>query len=588
MENFVVSARKYRPATFDTVVGQFSITSTLKNAIRNKHMAQAFLFCGPRGVGKTTCARILAKTINCLHKTENIEACDQCDSCISFNTSHSLNVFELDAASNNSVDDIRKLIDQVRFAPQLGSHKVYIIDEVHMLSPQAFNAFLKTLEEPPAHAIFILATTEKHKIIPTILSRCQIFDFNRIQIDDMVTHLQEISTKEKIDAEIDGLHVIAQKADGALRDALSMFDQIVTFTGSSITYKAVIENLNILDYDYYFKATESILKNNIPSSLLLFNEILNFGFDGHNYLVGLAGHLRNLLVCKDPSTIQLLEVGANIKEKYKLQSQICSQPFILTALNLLNQSDIQYKSSKNQRFLVELTLMQLCSINGNANADAEKKNDIILIMAPGAFKSATIVAPVEVKPSVFPKSSETPKEIKPKPVQVQKPMGLSALGQSKTISISQVTSKTIPEINLNTETVNGNQNKNDAKENRKDFNQNELIYCWNRYAQIILNQGKRSLYATVNSHKPVLNDNYSVLITLENEVQREDMKTEQTELLAFLKAELFNSDIVLDIVVNEVSEGKKLFTTQEKFNHMVEKNPNLLLLKQKLDLELGF
>ena len=586
MENFVVSARKYRPATFDTVVGQFSITSTLKNAIRNKHLAQAFLFCGPRGVGKTTCARILAKTINCLNRAENIEACDRCDSCLSFNTSHSLNIFELDAASNNSVDDIRKLIDQVRFAPQLGTHKVYIIDEVHMLSQQAFNAFLKTLEEPPAHAIFILATTEKHKIIPTILSRCQIFDFNRIQIDDMVGHLKYISEKENIDSELDGLHIIAQKADGALRDALSMFDQIVTYTGNSVTYKAAIENLNILDYDYYFKATDAILSKNIPASLLLFNEILSNGFDGHNYLVGLAGHFRNILVCKDPATLQLLEVGVNIKEKYKSQSQSCPQSFILTALNLLNQSDVQYKSSKNQRFLVELTLMQLCSINGNASADAEKKNDIILIMAPGAIKPVSQTPQVNINIANVSKPLEIPKEVKPMPLPVQKPNGFSALGKAKSISISQITSKTSLDVNQNLESQEINQNQD--KTITKYFSQSELISAWTCYAQIILNQGKRSLYATINSHKPVLNDKYSVLITLENEVQREDMKTEQTELLAFLKSELFNSEIVLEIVVNEINEGKKLFTTQEKFNHMVEKNPNVLLLKQKLDLELGF
>ena len=369
MENYIVSARKYRPQTFDSVVGQQSITATLKNAIKNNHVAQAFLFCGSRGVGKTTTARILAKTINCENRTDNIEACDECNSCKTFNEGHSLNIYELDAASNNSVDDIRALIDQVRIAPQVGTKKVYIIDEVHMLSSQAFNAFLKTLEEPPAHAIFILATTEKHKIIPTILSRCQIFDFHRIQVKDIADHLQSIAEKEGITAEPDALHIIGQKADGALRDALSIFDQIVSFTGNNITYQAVIDNLNILDYDYYFKIVEAALEENISESLLIFNEIISNGFDGHHFINGLAEHVRNLMVGKDPKTIDLLEVGADIKNRYLEQSQKTPLPFLLRALGVLNQADVQYKSSKNQRLHVELALMQLCSIL----AENEKK-----------------------------------------------------------------------------------------------------------------------------------------------------------------------------------------------------------------------
>lgn len=372
MENFIVSARKYRPATFDTVVGQQSITSTLKNAIKTSHLAQAFLFCGPRGVGKTTCARILAKTINCFSITENIEACDECESCKSFNEGHSLNIYELDAASNNSVEDIRNLIEQVRFAPQLGTHKVYIIDEVHMLSQAAFNAFLKTLEEPPKHAIFILATTEKHKILPTILSRCQIFDFNRIQIADIAGHLTNISQKENITAEEDALHIVAQKADGALRDALSIFDQIVSFSGNNITYDNVIENLNILDYDYYFKLTSAIFNHNISECLLIFNEILNKGFDGHNFINGLAEHYRNLLVCQDGKTVELLEVGNNIREKYKEQAAQGNNKLYVNYLNIISKADVNYKSSKNHRLLVEIMLMQLCSSNGSS--DEKKKS----------------------------------------------------------------------------------------------------------------------------------------------------------------------------------------------------------------------
>lgn len=371
MSDFVVSARKYRPQTFDTVVGQKSITSTLQNAIKNKHLAQAFLFCGSRGVGKTTTARILAKTINCLTPTANFEACDNCDSCNSFNEGASLNVYELDAASNNSVDDIRSLIDQVRVAPQLGSHKVYIIDEVHMLSSSAFNAFLKTLEEPPKHAIFILATTEKHKIIPTILSRCQIFDFNRIKVKDIAEHLASIAVKEEITADPDALHLIAQKADGALRDALSIFDQIVTFAGNNITYQNVIENLNVLDYDYYFRMVEYTQKEDIPSSMLLYNEIMEKGFDGHHFIVGLATHYRNLLVCKDVRTASLLEVGENIEQRYTTQAKEVDGNTILRSLGVLSKADVDYKAAKNQRLLVEMTLMQLCSIK----LELEKKKD---------------------------------------------------------------------------------------------------------------------------------------------------------------------------------------------------------------------
>ena len=362
MSDFIVSARKYRPQTFDTVVGQHAITSTLKNAIKTEHLAQAFLFCGSRGVGKTTSARILAKTINCFNRSENIEACDQCDSCQSFNTGNSLNVYELDAASNNSVDDIRALIDQVRIAPQLGNHKIYIIDEVHMLSNQAFNAFLKTLEEPPKHAIFILATTEKHKIIPTILSRCQIFDFNRIKVKDIADHLGSIAIKEGITAEPEALHLIAQKADGALRDALSIFDQIVTFVGTNLSYKSVIENLNILDYDYYFRIIESTQKEDIPSALLLLNDIYEKGFDGHNFIVGLADHYRNLLICKDTRTAKLLEVGESLEQRYIEQSRELDGHLILRALAVLSKTDVDYKASKNQRLLVEMALMQLCSL----------------------------------------------------------------------------------------------------------------------------------------------------------------------------------------------------------------------------------
>jgi DNA polymerase-3 subunit gamma/tau len=362
MENFIVSARKYRPDTFQTVVGQGSITSTLKNAIKNNQLAHAYLFCGPRGVGKTTCARIFAKTINCQNLSSEIEACNVCESCMAFNGNRSYNIHELDAASNNSVDDIRNLTDQVRIPPQIGKYSIYIIDEVHMLSQAAFNAFLKTLEEPPRHAIFILATTEKHKIIPTILSRCQIFDFNRIKIHDIAGHLANVATNESVKVEDEALNVIAQKADGAMRDALSIFDQIVSFSGKNITYKDVISNLNVLDYDYYFRLVDLFLRNDIPNSLLLFNEILDHGFDGHHFITGLSSHFRDVMICKDPVTIQLLEVGGEIKEKYKIQAGHCDSDFLINALQIANECDLHYKASQNKRLLVELATIKMAQL----------------------------------------------------------------------------------------------------------------------------------------------------------------------------------------------------------------------------------
>jgi DNA polymerase-3 subunit gamma/tau len=373
MENFVVSARKYRPGTFDSVIGQEHITQTLKNAIKNNHLAHAFLFCGPRGVGKTTCARILAKTINCENIGADFEACNECESCKSFNSNASFNIYELDAASNNSVDDIRGLVDQVRYAPQGAKYKIYIIDEVHMLSSQAFNAFLKTLEEPPSYAKFILATTERHKILPTILSRCQVFDFHRISIENAVIQLRTICASEGITAEDEALHVIAQKADGAMRDALSIFDRIVSFSGKNITYKDVIMNLNILDYDYYFRAVDFMLANDLPNMLVLFDEILTNGFDAQHFLSGFADHLRNLMMCKHENTIKLLEVAKSVAQKFMSQSSQCSQGLLLNGLNLLNKCELDYKSSKNQRLHVELALMKLCHIQSVLDAAALKK-----------------------------------------------------------------------------------------------------------------------------------------------------------------------------------------------------------------------
>ncbi|MBC6988126.1 DNA polymerase III subunit gamma/tau [Hymenobacter sp. BT491] len=425
MENFVVSARKYRPATFRSVVGQQHVTTTLQNAILSNHLAQAFLFCGPRGVGKTTCARILAKTINCQNLTPEAEACDTCESCRAFNQNASFNVHELDAASNNSVEDIRSLVEQVRYAPQTGRYKIYIIDEVHMLSNAAFNAFLKTLEEPPSYAIFILATTERHKIIPTILSRCQIFDFNRIRVEDIRKHLRYVATQEQVEAEDDALHLVAQKADGGLRDALSMFDQMVTFAGHHLTYKDVVQNLHVLDYEYYFRLVDALLTENLSAALMLLDEVMQNGFDLHNFVVGAAEHLRGLLVCKDQVTVQLLEVSEGIKARYVQQAQAAPLSFLLSSLNLVSQCDREFKQAKNQRLHVELTLMKLAYLNGAvqfardlsngsaSNGEAKKKTSVAT--------AAPAVQPVSTSEFVAPAA---PQPVAPSPLSA--PVAMSA------------------------------------------------------------------------------------------------------------------------------------------------------------------
>lgn len=590
MENFVVSARKYRPATFDTVVGQQGITITLKNAIKNNHLAQAFLFCGPRGVGKTTCARILAKTINCFNITDGIEACDQCDSCVSFREGQSLNIYELDAASNNSVDDIRNLIDQVRIAPQLGTKKVYIIDEVHMLSAQAFNAFLKTLEEPPKHAIFILATTEKHKILPTILSRCQIFDFQRIKAEDIANHLAAIAQKEGYEAEMDGLHIIAQKADGGLRDALSMFDQIISYAGK-ISYQAVIENLNILDYDYYFKVLESVAKHDISSALLLFNDILAKGFDGHNFLNGLSAHIRNLLVCKDVQTLILLDVGNNIKEKYKQQSATIAVPVLIEMLNIINKFELSYKGSKNQRLLVELCLIQLCNIGVAPVTSApaeEKKNDISQTTSPTATvhnsSSAAIQQAIQTpKPEI--KKEETP-----------------ILSNEETPEIKPAPLSNIKSLKgLNSFSLNNIQKAEAEKQEKKDedkllntsgpvtpFSVDDLSKHITAYASSDKVAGKKSLELALKFKKPQVNEDFSIILTVENEVQRNAIRTELADFTLFLREKLNNYKIVTTIDVAQGDTTKKSYTPRERFQKMAEKNPNLITLYNKLDLDLEF
>lgn len=584
MENFIVSARKYRPATFYTVVGQAHITNTLKNAIKTGHLAQAFLFCGPRGVGKTTCARILAKTINCTNKTPETEACDKCESCESFNSGASLNVFELDAASNNSVDDIRTLIEQVRYAPQLGAFKVYVIDEVHMLSSAAFNAFLKTLEEPPKHAIFILATTEKHKIIPTILSRCQIFDFNRIQIEDIANHLAFIAKSENVTAAKDALHIIAQKADGALRDACSIFDQIVSFAGNNVTYKVVIDNLNILDYDYYFKVTDAILTENISSALLLFNEILNNGFDGHNFVAGMGDHFRNLLVGKDPETIQLLEVGTNIRDKYKEQSAKCTLPTLVRGLTILNKTDINYKSSKNQRLQVELALMQLCSL-GSIGIETEKKNDIRLPIKSATAKTNTSTstsAPVEKAKGEQITSSQPLQKAAPvaeTATIVKKPViKTSTPSINQHLNIEKKTEKTIVE---KVDQTNSSQPKN-------NFTQQQLESVWERYANDQKEKGKTNLSTNLLNKKPVLLENSIIEFTINNKAIEETINEDKLTFLGFLRKELSNYSIQLNLILIAAEDKTNLYTATDRYKRLAEKNPAINKFRQKFDLDIQF
>ncbi len=576
MGNYIVSALKYRPTNFSSVVGQESITTTLKNAIKNEHLAHAYLFCGPRGVGKTTCARIFAKTINCNNLSSDFEACNECESCKAFNEDRSYNIHELDAASNNSVEDIRNLIDQVRIPPQIGNYSVYIIDEVHMLSAQAFNAFLKTLEEPPAHAIFILATTEKHKIIPTILSRCQIFDFHRIEINDIVNHLEFVAKSENINYEVDALNIIAQKADGSLRDSLSAFDQVVSFSGNNITYKNVIENLNVLDYDYYFKLTNAFLSGDISNALLIFNDILNQGFDAHNFLTGLSKHFRDLLVCKDEQTVQLLEVGAGIRENYKKQSAQCSIDFLFSALNITNSFDLNYKISINKRLHVELALTQLCNI-----INSKKK-----------------------EPEVVEKIEETKNEkeeftdnVQPEQKDINKAISSSIkVDKKKEIKLKHRISSS-PSIK---DAINGNLNGNNINYNENDskplsqasedfgnnkFSQEELILAWNKFAEEFKTD-KPHFYSTLTSSKPVLKEDNLVELQILNPIQENEIKAAKTSLANFLKQQLKTNNITLQYVITKnKNEKAKLYTDADKYEHLNKINPNLEKLKQEFNLD---
>ncbi len=581
MENFVVSARKYRPITFDTVVGQKSITSTLKNAIRNQHLAQAFLFCGPRGVGKTTCARILAKTINCLNLSDKIEACNKCESCTSFNESASFNIHELDAASNNSVEDIRNLVDQVRVPPQVGQFKVYIIDEVHMLSQQAFNAFLKTLEEPPAYAKFILATTEKHRIIPTILSRCQIFDFKRITVDDISEHLHFVAESENVTASEDALHIIAQKADGALRDALSIFDQLVSFAGNDLTYEKVIQNLNVLDYDYYFKIVQHILRGDASNTLLIINEIIDNGFDGQHFIIGLGEHLRNLLVCRDPATTNLLEVSENLKKKYLDQSGHCETDFLLRAMAIINQCDVEYKHSNNKRLNLELSLLQMCALKGfpSDRPDPDEKKSPAL-PSPDS-KPAAPAAPKAEKKAVEPE----PKVKMPAPPKVEEPE--NKYDAADDALISHLSIKNASKV-LNGDKEKQNTEKTPEQKNKSEFSQEQLNAIWKEGIPGFCKHSQ-NLLSSLTAKSPVLKENYVIDITADSKVLEREIRDLLPDIIGFLRKKLNNDFITLNIVLADIKEQQdKAYFPDEIYKKMTEKNPEIKNLRDQLDLEIDF
>ncbi len=587
MNNFIVSARKYRPDTFETVVGQKATTATLKNAISGSKLAQAYLFCGPRGVGKTTCARILAKTINCTQITPEIEACNQCDSCRNFNENRSYNIHELDAASNNSVDDIRNLIEQVRIPPQVGKYSVYIIDEVHMLSQSAFNAFLKTLEEPPPHVVFILATTEKHKILPTILSRCQIYDFNRIRIQDIVDYLKKISDKEGVTYEPDALNIIAEKADGAMRDALSVYDQMVSFSGGVITYKNVIENLNVLDYEYYFKSVAAIISSDVSTLLLLFNEILQKGFDGQNYILGLSNHFRQLLVSKYDNTLVLLEVGDNIRKKYQEQAQRCGNVFLYSALEICNECDINYRASKHQRLHVEITLIRLCNLNEKKNTSHEPEELILpvsdLPVKEKVKENETKEEDVADEVIIIPDKPDT--DTPGNDLEESPPL------ESSTPSIKEALKK-IGDTSeqTNDETEGENNISGDVDENKlpdeEPLSQEPLVFAWLQYAEKQKKDSPR-IYSILKDQKIELTDQGNIKVYFNNKAQIEDFKNRvKKDLTAYLRDKLRNHTFEMDeILENDESKTNNLYTVEDKFKHMAEKNPALNKFKQQFNLD---
>ena len=620
MENYIVSARKYRPSTFESVVGQRALTTTLKNAIATQKLAHAYLFCGPRGVGKTTCARIFAKTINCMTPTADGEACNQCESCVAFNEQRSYNIHELDAASNNSVDDIRQLVEQVRIPPQIGKYKVYIIDEVHMLSASAFNAFLKTLEEPPRHAIFILATTEKHKILPTILSRCQIYDFNRISVEDTVNHLSYVASKEGITAEPEALNVIAMKADGGMRDALSIFDQVVSFTGGNITYKSVIDNLNVLDYEYYFRLTDCFLENKVSDALLLFNDILNKGFDGSHFITGLSSHFRDLLVGKDPVTLPLLEVGASIRQRYQEQAQKCPLPFLYRAMKLCNECDLNYRISKNKRLLVELTLIQVAQLTTEGDdvsgGRGPKKTIKPVFTQPAAAQQPQVASGTQVQQASLHTSPSSVTTQAVNGTTARHPQASAAVQPGASASSGAASSapsqgagvaptvkeeRKIPVMKMSSLGVSiKNPQRDQTTQNtvtthvprvqqpEEDFifNDRDLNYYWQEYAGQLPKE-QDALTKRMQMLRPVLLNNSTTFeVVVDNEFAAKDFTALIPELQDYLRGRLKNSKVVMTVRVSEATETIRPVGRVEKFQMMAQKNQALMQLKDEFGLEL--
>ena len=618
MENYIVSARKYRPSTFESVVGQRALTTTLKNAIAIQKLAHAYLFCGPRGVGKTTCARIFAKTINCMTPTADGEACNQCESCVAFNEQRSYNIHELDAASNNSVDDIRQLVEQVRIPPQIGKYKVYIIDEVHMLSASAFNAFLKTLEEPPRHAIFILATTEKHKILPTILSRCQIYDFNRISVEDTVNHLSYVASKEGITAEPEALNVIAMKADGGMRDALSIFDQVVSFTGGNITYKSVIDNLNVLDYEYYFRLTDSFLENKVSDALLLFNDVLNKGFDGSHFITGLSSHFRDLLVAKDAVTLPLLEVGASIRQRYQEQAQKCPLPFLYRAMKLCNECDLNYRVSKNKRLLVELTLIQVAqlTIEGDdvSGGRSPKKTIKPVFTQPAAAQQPQVTSAASASQTAVHQQTPVRQPQTPVAAQVVSSSTLSSSSSSSSNSTTSVPSQSagiaqggqgerkIPVMKMSSLGVSIKNPQRDQVAQKETmpqpgkvqqtveedfiFNDRDLNFYWQQYAGQLPKEEDSLTKRMQMLHPVLLNNSTTFEVVVDNEIAAKDFRNLIPELQNYLRVQLKNSKVVMTVRVSEPTETVRPVGRVEKFQMMAQKNQALMQLKDEFGLEL--
>ena len=592
MENYIVSARKYRPLTFDSVVGQHALTTTLKNAIASGKLAHAYLFCGPRGVGKTTCARIFARTINCLAPTDSGEACGTCESCKAFEQQRSFNIHELDAASNNSVEDIRSLIEQVRIPPQVGRYKVFIIDEVHMLSTAAFNAFLKTLEEPPAHAIFILATTEKHKILPTILSRCQIYDFNRMEVADIVGHLKHVAQQEGYDYEDEALSVIARKADGGMRDALSIFDQVAGYSEGHLTYRKVIEDLNVLDYDYYFKIVDQMLGKNVPAVMLTLNEILSKGFAANHFISGFASHLRDLLVSRDAQTLPLLEVSETVRNRYSEQAAKCRPQFLYRALRLCNDCDLNYRTSSNKRLLVELTLIQVAQAVDDDEAGCGLGPTKILKPLFAAIAPAVTVSQApKAQPAAHTQQRPTATPAAAAPQMTTLPIANTqntAKPQSRVRPVSlSVNSARMQHRREQAKSANLDQARRIVINEVKPFEWNDLSYQWYRFA-MELPQEHSAIAGRMKNMRPQLMDNFVVDVPVENEQVLLLMNSIRDDLVCYLRMGLHNGKVDVNFRMIQAEEAKKrAYTRQEQFAAMLEKSPGLALLKTALNLELA-